>query len=197
MKFLKNIRPVTDSDSELIRQYKERGTIELVGQLFQRYMELIYGVCLKYLQDTNAAQDSAMGIFEELVVKLQKHEVDNFKSWLYTLTKNYCLMQLRAGKKQITVKMDEDVMQSADLLHLNGEQDKEEQLKQLEHCLGTLSKEQRQAVELFYLKGKCYQEVAAITGMDWNKVRSHIQNGRRNLKICIEKEKINTEIVIK
>jgi len=197
LKFLKNIGPANDSDADLIRQYKESGDLQLAGQLFQRYMELIYGVCLKYLKDPDAAQDSVMSIFEELVVKLRKHDIVNFKSWLYTLSRNHCLMLLRSGKKNVIVKIDDDLMQSGEFPHLNGEPDKEEQLKALERCLETLASEQRRAVELFYLEGKCYQEVAALTGMEWNKVRSHIQNGRRNLKICMEKGETKSAIINK
>jgi RNA polymerase sigma-70 factor (ECF subfamily) len=149
-------------------------------------MDLVYGVCLKYLKDTEKAKDSVMAIFEELVIKLKKHEVDNFKSWLYQLAKNHCLMLLRSPKNVRTVEIPQSLMQSEENVHLNGELEKEENFKILEYCLGTLTDEQRLAVKLFYLDGKCYNDISEITGMEWNKVRSLIQNGRRNLKICME-----------
>ena len=128
-----------------------------------------------------------MQIFEDLINKLKKHEVDNFKSWLYTLAKNHCLMQLRSGKNKKTVSLGPELMQSGEEWHLNGELQKEAEFKKLERCLQTLTAEQQQTVELFYLKQKCYNEIVAQTGLDWKKVRSLIQNGRRNLKICMEK----------
>ncbi|MGZ4012602.1 MAG: RNA polymerase sigma factor, partial [Flavisolibacter sp.] len=100
MAFLKNISASELSDSELVSSYKKSGDINVLGDLFQRYMDLVYGVCLKYLKVPENAQDSVISIFEELVVKLKKHEVDNFKAWLYTLAKNHCLMRLRSEKKQ-------------------------------------------------------------------------------------------------
>jgi len=178
----------------LILAYKQSDDIQLVGELFQRYMDLVYGVCLKYLKHPENAQDSVIAIFEELVVKLQKHEVDNFKSWLYTLSKNHCLMQLRSGKKQTVVDFDVELMQSEENVHLNGELEKEENFRKLDYCLGQLQKDQRTVIELFYLQGKCYNEIAGITGIEWNKVRSYIQNGRRNLKICIESQKTKTMV---
>jgi RNA polymerase sigma factor (sigma-70 family) len=187
--FLKNIPASQSTDSELVLAYKRSADIKILGELFQRYMELVYGVCLKYLKQPENAQDSVISIFEELVTKLQKHEVDNFKSWLYTLAKNHCLMRLRSEKKQPFISFDVELMQSEENVHLNGELEKEENFKKLDYCLGQLQEEQRTAVELFYMHGKCYNEIAETTGIEWNKVRSYIQNGRRNLKICMDSPK--------
>jgi RNA polymerase sigma factor (sigma-70 family) len=187
--FLKNIPASQSSDSDLVSAYKRSADLKILGELFQRYMELVYGVCLKYLKHPENAQDSVIAIFEELVVKLQKHEVDNFKSWLYTLAKNHCLMRLRSEKKQPFVDLDVELMQSEENVHLNGELEKEENFKKLDYCLGQLQEEQRKVIELFYLQGKCYNEIAGTTGIEWNKVRSFIQNGRRNLKICMDSPK--------
>ncbi|TAH00040.1 MAG: sigma-70 family RNA polymerase sigma factor [Sphingobacteriales bacterium] len=196
MSFLKNISTPLTTDKELVLTYQQTGNLEVLGNLYQRYMDLVYGVCLKYLEDSENAKDAVMQVFEELVVKLQKHEVDNFKSWLYTLAKNYCLMQLRSHKNRKVISMNEQLMQNGEEMHLNGELQKEQQFTQLEACLQTLQEEQRKVVELFYLQQKCYNEITAATGMDWNKVRSLIQNGRRNLKICMEKkEKIASGIM--
>ena len=180
------------SDAELLVQYQQSGNLAVLGDLYNRYMELVYGVCLKYLKEPEDAQDSVMGIFEELVTKLQKHQVDNFKSWLYTMAKNHCLMRLRAGKKMTTTKIADDHMQSEENLHLQDVLDREEHFRQLEYCMGQLAIDQRRVIELFYLKGKCYNEIVAETGLDWNNVRSFIQNGRRNLKICMESQTAKT-----
>lgn len=176
------------TDQDLIRAYKRNGDMQVLGELYAPYMELVLGVCMKYLKDQEAARDAVMNIFEELVDKLKKHEVDNFRSWLYVVARNHCLMQLRKeGKIKIT-EIPETFMQSDDQAHLNGVMEKEAGLKAMEDCMETLPAEQKQSVSLFYLDGKCYQEIAEITGQEWNKVRSQIQNGKRNLKICIEKK---------
>jgi RNA polymerase sigma-70 factor (ECF subfamily) len=192
--FIKNIPTNALPDKELVNLYRTSGNMEVLAVLFQRYMDLLYGVCLKYLKQPETAKDAVMQIFEELVAKLPKHEVDNFKSWLYTLAKNYCLMQLRTPKNLKTTEFKVDSMQLEEEAHLNGIQLKEENLQKLERCLETLSTEQKKAVELFYLQNKCYKEIADVTGIEWNKVRSFIQNGRRNLKICMEKGIRNEEL---
>ena len=189
MAFLKKISSNDLPDASLVNAYKSTGDQQAVAELYQRYMDLVYGVCLKYLKQPENAQDSVIAIYEELLVKLQKHEVENFKGWLYTLAKNHCLMRLRSEKKSITVNFDVELMQSEENVHLNGELDKEENFKKLDYCLGQLQSDQKKVIELFYLQGKCYNEISEQTGLDWNKVRSYIQNGRRNLKICMESQK--------
>ena len=197
MAFLKNIPTSELPDRELVSLFRTSGNMDVLAVLFQRYMDLLYGVCLKYLKQPESAKDAVMQIFEELVAKLPKHEVDNFKSWLYTLAKNYCLMQLRTPKNLKTTEFNPDSMQLEEEMHLNGVQVKEENLQKLERCLQTLSTEQKVAVELFYLQNKCYKEIAEATGIEWNKVRSFIQNGRRNLKICMEKEPETEQVSVK
>lgn len=187
VRFQKSISHSSSPDQELADRYRDTGNIELLGHLFERYMELVYGVCLKYLSDPALAQDAVMNIFEELVQKLQRHEVTNFKSWLYSLTKNHCLMQLRSQKNKTFVSMDIELMQSHEDLHLNGIFDKEKTFETLNKCLESLSVEQKAAVEMFYLEEKSYKEISSITNNDWPKVKSLIQNGRRNLKICMDR----------
>ena len=193
--FLKNISSTNQSDTELVFAYRESGDLKVLGELYQRYMELVYGVCLKYLKEPELAQDAVMQIFEELVSKLKKHEVDNFRGWLHQVAKNYCLMQLRTPKNLKTVALPPLLMQNEEDVHLNGVMEKEENFQKLEKCIASLSDEQRTMIKLFYLDGKCYNEIVEITGLEWNHVRSSIQNGRRNLKLCMEKkESINKEI---
>ena len=187
MSFIKNISPNSLSDKELVALYKESGDMAVLGELYQRYMELVYGVCLKYYKDPERSKDSVMQIFEELVSKLKKHEVENFKGWLHQVAKNHCLMQLRTPKNMKTVEFKVDVVQSEENVHLNAVLEKEENFKRMEDCLETLSDEQKNTVKLFYLEGKCYNEIVEMTGLEWNSVRSLIQNGRRNLKNCMEK----------
>ena len=188
MAFLKNISSTNQSDTELVAVYRQSGDLKVLGELYQRYMELVYGVCLKYLKEPEQAQDAVMQIFEELVLKLKKHEVENFRGWLHQVAKNHCLMQLRTPKNLKTVELPPLLMQNEEDVHLNGVMEKEENFQNLEKCIASLSDDQRMMIKLFYLDGKCYNEIVEITGHEWNQVRSLIQNGRRNLKLCMEKQ---------
>jgi len=197
LSFLKNISSHSAGDAELVAAYRRSGDLTLLAALYQRYMDLVYAVTMKYLGEPETAKDAVMAIFEELAQKLLKHEVENFKGWLYTLAKNHCLMQLRSAKRMKTGTFDPDHMQIEEEVHLNGVFEKEQQLDQLSKCLETLSSEQKTVVELFYLQHKCYKDIEELTGLEWNKVRSHIQNGRRNLKICMEQKTFSTPPIVK
>jgi len=186
MGILKSIRTSPLSDAELLELYRQNLQQDVLAQLFLRYSDLVYGTCIKYLTDQEAAKDAVMNIYQELVDKLKLHSIDNFKSWLYVVTKNHCLMQIRQNKKSATSEFDSQVMQSEDFSHLENVFEKERQLEKLGGCMEKLNEEQRRTVRLFYLENKCYNEITTITGFDWNKVRSLVQNGRRNLKLCME-----------
>lgn len=186
MAFIKNISSKL-SDAELVSLYKTGGSLHTLGELYQRYMELIYGVCLKYLGDSDEAKDCVINIYEELIMKLQKHEVTNFRGWLYQLAKNHCLMKIRSAKNHPR-HINHEFMHLADNDHLHEVFEKEARLGIMEYCIEQLAGEQRQVINLFYLQQQCYKNIASYTGLEVNSVRSYIQNGRRNLKICMEKK---------
>jgi RNA polymerase sigma factor (sigma-70 family) len=183
--FIKKISS-TFTDSELVQQYKDTSNMNTLGDLYGRYMDLLYGVCLKYFKEPDEAQDAVIHIFEELVTKVKKYDIDNFKGWLYQLAKNHCLMKLRS-RKSLPVNVDADLMHLQENMHLDDVMQKETNLIVMEHCIEQLPTEQKAAIQLFYLQEKCYKEIADTTALDINKVRSFIQNGRRNLKICMDK----------
>jgi len=188
MDAVRHIEKITlATDEQLILAYQQKGNQEHLAVLYLRYSDLVYGTALKYLKDAEQAKDAVMNIYYDLVNKLKTHEVTNFKSWLYVVTKNHCLMWLRKHKTGITVAFQPEFMQSAEDGHLDELLAKEKQFKLLENCIGALQDEQQNAIRLFYMQGKCYNEITAITGLEWDKVRSLIQNGRRNLKNCMDK----------
>jgi len=183
--FKKPIKPTDADDDKLLTSYRESGDLLPLGKLYEKQMPLVYGVCLKYLKDEEQAKDAVMGIFEELITKVKQHDIKQFKSWLYVLSRNYCLMQLRAGKKVAVISLD-DVMEFSLILHPD-ENNREAAMQALENCLDKLPFNQKQSVSMFYLSEKCYKEITELTGFTLNEVKSYIQNGKRNLKICLEK----------
>lgn len=178
------------SDEQLLKYYWDRKDQKVIATLFDRYIHLVFASCMKYLKNEEDSQDAAMVIFESLADKLEKHKVEYFKSWLYTLTRNHCLMQLR--KKNIIERIDnfekfsEHSVEISEELHLN--KDNSSESEQLKQCLLELKEEQRICIELMYLKGLSYKAIADQTGFDLKNVKSFIQNGKRNLKIKLEKQ---------
>lgn len=178
------LKSIVSYERNLLRQYKDTGDQELVGRLFNNYLHLVYGLCLKYLKDRAASQDAVMDIYELISKKLLEIEVTYFKSWLYMVSKNHCLMILRKNNPEVSAEV---FMESPDSMHLKEEKiDLEKDLNSLEECIQKLKEEQKICVNSFFIENKSYQEIQEITGIDLKKVKSHIQNGKRNLKICLE-----------
>ena len=176
-------------EKQLLQYYKETGSLDALGKLYAPYMSLLYGVCYKYLQDAEQSQDAVMQIFDELINKLRVYEVDNFKSWVYVYARNFCLMQLRKNKQITKVDIEENLYESEKMLNDDDEKKWGEQgFEKLESCIAGLNQEQELCIRMFYLEQKCYKDIADQTGYDIAKVKSYIQNGRRNLKICMEKK---------
>jgi RNA polymerase sigma-70 factor, ECF subfamily len=180
-------------DEQLITRYAQTLDKEIIGILYQRYTHLLFSVCFKYLGNDADAEDTVMLVFEKLFEQLKKTEIQNFKSWIYTITKNECLMQLRHRKSGERVKeenlkkLDVEIMESVPLNHLLSEDDGEHRIRYLETAIQDLSSEQKLCIELFFLNEKSYREVEQITGYSYNEVKSHIQNGKRNLKQMMER----------
>lgn len=180
------IKPNETADMQLLKEYRQSGDLAVLGKLYEPYMPLVYGVCLKYLNDEESAQDAVMQIFEELVEKAKRHEITQFRGWLYVLARNHCLMQLRSSKKAEHISLDE-FMENSFILHPDDAETSEETVQALEKCMEKLTAAQKQSVSLFFYDEKCYKEIAEQTGYTLNEVKSYIQNGKRNLKNCLEK----------
>ena len=170
------------SDEELLLLYKNKQSSEVIGEYYQRYGHLVMGTSMKYLKNKFDAEDLVMHLFEKLPKKLLSHNITNFKSWLYMVTKNECLMLLRK-KGNLTSSLTKE-LEDTDELNLKIE--KETQIKMLEDAIEDLKAEQKECIKLFYIESKSYQEITETLRLDIKKVKSAIQNGKRNLKINLE-----------
>jgi RNA polymerase sigma factor (sigma-70 family) len=184
--FRKNIAQFSD---EQLAQKVGEGDKRALAELFKRFAPLVNGVALKYVKNKTEADDLLMHVFEKLTDKLDRHDVNNFSSWIHTVTRNECLMFLRK-QKRLTTDVEQTLLKQADdspdtfaekLEH-------EETLLKLEEEIEKLKPLQKQAIELFYLENRCYQEVAVMMEIELKKVKSLIQNGKRNLKIALDKK---------
>ncbi len=168
------------SDGEVLEKFKTSGKPEWLDELFRRYSGLSYGVCLKYLKNTEDAKDAVMQVFAKLQSELHNHDPRNFKSWLYVVLKNHCLMGLRANSKVFSeelqdLKMEED------------EPSSELDLQAMEVAIEQLNEDQKTCIKLFYIEGLSYKELETKTGFTAMEVKSFIQNGKRNLRLALER----------
>jgi RNA polymerase sigma factor (sigma-70 family) len=180
------------SDAELIALFTQKGEKEALGVLFNRYSVMALAVANKYYKDRDKASDICMQVFEKLMSLLHKHQIDNFKSWLYRVVQNECLMELRKKQDLVAGSVEEEkkfgrIMESGADLHHEEVKDKEALLQNLESAIEMLEPRQKKCIELFFLQEKSYAEIVAQTGFEMLQVKSFIQNGKRNLQIKMGK----------
>jgi len=174
------------TDSEIITLYQKKGSNKYIGILYERYYHIVFGVCLKYLKSIPDSEDAVTLIFEKMMNDLKKTSVSKFDGWLYMVSKNYCLQQLRKKKfATVDFKTLEEVLVSEENVLIDGDS-KELILQLLEAKMDLLKKEHQQCLKLFYLNKKSYSEIESLTGLEIKSVKSHIQNGKRKLKILLE-----------
>lgn len=175
------------TDENLILSYKEKESSLIIGELYNRYAHLVFGVSMKYLKNKHDAEDITMIVFEKLASRITKSEIKNFKSWLYTVTKNEVFMLFRKkGISKTELTNESENHHSKNEEALNAVIIKDQQLNQLESFVETLNQDQKDCIQLFYIERKSYQEISKILNMEIKKIKSAIQNGKRNLKIKLE-----------
>ncbi len=189
--FLKRSRPpilLTDADS--VAAYQATGDLQVLGDLYERHIDLVYAICFKYLRDEEASKDAVMQLFEQLITDLRRHPVQHFRNWLHSVARNYCLMQLRRQTPigQLADSLADDEADTLDpaLITDPDEPTLDTDLDRLHDGLAALPPEQRTCMALFYLEQKSYADVARETGYDLKQVKSYLQNGRRNLKLWLQ-----------
>lgn len=174
-----------------MHRYRNSHKSEYVGELYLRYSQMVLGVCFKYLKNEEEAKDAAMQVFEKLLTDLKRHNIQVFKYWLLTVVKNHCLMKLRSPHRTTELKMSTagSVEMESETHLIDQEIAKAEVLEYLKSGVRDLRDEQRRCIEMFYLQDRSYKEISDITGYAMNDVKSHIQNGKRNLRIYIERKR--------
>ena len=181
------------TDQQLLENFYAGHDSKWLGILLERYTLLLLGVCMKYLKNEEEAKDSVQQIFLKVITELQKYKVEYFKSWIYMVAKNHCLMKLRDRQGKTPASLDENLIMAAGIEpDKNALLQNDKTLDLMESSLKELNREQQQCVTLFYLQKKSYQEISEETGYSLLQVKSYIQNGKRNMKILIER-KINDD----
>lgn len=175
------------SDSELLERFSQTRDNEHLGILLQRYTYLLLGVCMKYLKNEEEAKDAVQQVFLKVIHELPRYKVEYFKSWIYTIARNHCLMQLRHKGKQPSPINEKIVAAEESLTSKEQLLQQDLQLNQLNRALEQLNEEQKLCVTLFYLKKQTYQQIAESSGFTLMQVKSFIQNGKRNLKLQLLK----------
>ena len=178
-----NKQKYTDlSDNELLSMYRKTGKQKVIAELFNRYAHLIFGVCLKYSNKKDVCEDVVIQIFETVMEFAKKSEIKFLKSWLYTVTRNECFKRNKSLEK---LEFNEEISDRI------GEEEQEQTIsdEKLKEVINQLKAEQKECIELFYLQELSYKQIVEKTGYEIKKVKSNIQNGKRNLSIILKQER--------
>jgi RNA polymerase sigma factor (sigma-70 family) len=177
------------TDQQLMEYFYVDEDNQWLGVLFQRYTLLLFGVCMKYLKNEEEAKDAVQQVFLKAITELHRYRVQYFKSWLYMVAKNYCLMKIREKQGKPFTSLDElQIPDETDPAAAYQLIEKDRQLELMKESMDELNGDQKQCVTLFYLEKRSYQEISSATGHSIMKVKSHIQNGKRNLKIIMDRK---------
>lgn len=191
MVILRTSSKTAASDQELVQKYKKTGDKQIIAELFNRYSSFVLAICMKYLRDKILSEEMTVEIFESLIKKLKKQDTQYFKTWLYTISKNHCLMYLRKSGSRLRNEDDykNDTENFVDFHDEMNQKNKEENdYEKIKKALNQLKSEQKRCLELFYFEEKSYTDIVELTGYSLKKVKSYLQNGKRNLKLKLEKE---------
>ncbi|MFM1930860.1 MAG: hypothetical protein RL226_163 [Bacteroidota bacterium] len=175
------------TDEELVHRFRHHKEAKVVGELFNRYALSVLGICRKYNADDSSAEDAAMQVFELLFSLLEKHDIQRFGPWLMMVTRNHCLMQLRKKDVVRASSADEQALMKIEAESAENAVNKETMLQLMETKMDELKPEQKSCLEMFYKERMTYSEIATALGMDEKSVKSHLQNGKRNLKLLMTK----------
>lgn len=189
MRLFRSSNILNDNDSDIIARYKKNNDKDLIGILFDRHSHLVYGICYQYLKNEDSCKDAVLTIFEKLFHDLDKYEVTNFSSWIHSVARNYCFAVLK--KEHAMVELSEVDKAIEDDCEDENSILVENNLPHLNKALNSIKGKQKICVELFYLQNMSYIEITKKTGFSINEVKSNIQNGKRNLRIYLEKHTVN------
>ncbi len=181
------------TDNELLVLFNHNNDNQIIGELYNRYNHIIFGVCIKYLKDTELARDAMLHLFSQLFELLKRYQVNDFKNWMLTITRNHCLREIKLNSRLVPYALCAEKETAVDFMENEDQIDhiyaRESMLLYLDNALKQLKPQQKQCIELFYLQNKSYVEITQTTGFELKKVKSYIQNGKRNLQIIIDELK--------
>jgi RNA polymerase sigma-70 factor (ECF subfamily) len=170
------------SDEELFVRYKTEKSDACLNELWKRYSHLIKAAAMKYVKDREAAKDIEQQVMQKIVELPSDYSIEKFAAWIGVVVRNAALMSLREEKRMSTLSQE---------LRTHEEDDEkviDEDIERMEKKLTLLNKAQQMCLRLFYLEDKSYREVGIISGYSQDEVKSHIQNGKRNMKNLLSKK---------
>lgn len=173
-------------DEEVIRQYFSTSPNDCFETLYNRYVGKVYSRCLSMTKDTDKAQDFTHDIFIRMFARLDRFEErSSFSTWLYSISYNYCIDQIRVAKRLPVTALDEDI--DCSLPATDDAERTEYDLQQLAQAMSTLTPQEAQLLRLKYQEGLDVQQIAAKLNLKNSAVKMRLKRARDRVRgLCGE-----------
>ncbi len=172
------------SDEELVRLFVLTQKNSFFEELYERYADKVYRKCLTLVKDSARAEDFTHDIFLKLIFKLGSFKEEaRFSTWLYSITYNYCMDQLRVNKKRGETNLEEELEvadEDVDVSVLIEERDTD--ARRLHRAIDHLSTEERSILMMKYLDDLSIRDIASVFRITESAVKMRLLRSRENLR---------------
>ncbi|MFQ5674351.1 MAG: RNA polymerase sigma factor [bacterium] len=179
---------IVERDNATIRSYLETRDVRYLGRLYEAYKKTIFWHCLKMVGNEEDAKDLASETFIRTFDRIEDFKLGApFCPWLMRIATNLCIDHLRKKNRYKFYKFDE----THSAVAIQNESEPKQPMISGERIIEKLKKLkplQKRCFCLFYIHNLTYKQIAELTGYPLGKVRSYIQNGKRNFKLLMEKQ---------
>jgi RNA polymerase sigma-70 factor (ECF subfamily) len=180
-------------DEAALIQEAKKGDVSAYNRLVLHYQQAVYNVAYRIMGEPQAAEDATQEAFISAYKALNRFRGGSFKAWLMRIATNACYDELRWRKRRPQSSLDELTQDNESFAFLRspeegpeGQQQRLEIMRAIEHCLQSLPDDQRITAVLGDVEGYDYNEIAAITRVSLGTVKSRMSRARSKLRDCLQ-----------
>lgn len=174
---------------EFIAELKSN-TVDTFKTLVETSRDMIYNLCLNYLQNREEAEDTMQEVFVTIYKTIKDFkEESSLKTYIYRITINKCLDNIRKkrAKKRFGIFTSYDEEQNPDFNHPGVIQENKERAEILYRYINKLPSSQKTALILYETEAMSYKEIAGIMETTTGAVESLIFRAKKNLRKMLTK----------
>lgn len=168
-------------DEEVIRQYLTSQSGDCFETLYNRYVNKVYKQCLSLTKDSEKAQDFTHDIFIKMFARLDRfQERSTFSTWLYSISYNYCMDQLRVSNRTPTMSLEDESAEQ--VAYVDDSDSAEHRLQLLSQAMNSLSKQEATLLRLKYQDGLDIRQIAQQLDLNDSAVKMRLKRSRDKVR---------------